>query len=418
MTSNIFAIDVFAGAGGLMEGFKRAGFNFIAHIEKDKYCCQTLETRLIYHFLKNSGEENTYYRYLYDEIDRKKLTGYCKDEISNICEGVINIEISDETLPYIIDRIKYRMREQGIKSVDIIIGGPPCQAYSLVGRARDPYGMKSDPRNYLYRYYIQLLEEFNPEIFVFENVPGILTAGKGKFFKNMTGHFEEAGYEIHYELLNSSDFMVLQNRKRVILTGWKKENNFCFPEFQKTDHSYRVNDIFVDLPRLHPGEGDDRAPMKYEGAAIGYLREMNIRTDKDLVVHHKARKHRELDLKIYRLALEYFYQGRRIKYIDLPEEWQTHKNKESFLDRFKVVDLNARASHTVVAHISKDGHYYIHPDREQLRSITVREAARIQSFPDNYIFEGPRTSQFAQVGNAVPPLMAYNIALKIKEMLR
>jgi DNA (cytosine-5)-methyltransferase 1 len=113
------------------------------------------------------------------------------------------------------------VRARNIKKVNILIGGPPCQAYSLVGRARDPYRMEKDPRNYLYRYYVSILEEFKPEVFVFENVPGILTAGKGQLFRDIQQYFKNAGYEIEYRILNSADFLVLQNRKRVILSFLK-----------------------------------------------------------------------------------------------------------------------------------------------------------------------------------------------------
>lgn len=415
--TELFALDLFAGAGGLMEGFKRAGINFIAHVEKDKYCCETLKTRLFYHFLKENGEEDLYYKYLYDEISKEEFLNIYPGEFQEISEGVINAEINDQSLPSIVYTVKKRMKKKNIRSVDIIIGGPPCQAYSLVGRARDPYKMEKDPRNYLYRYYVSILEEFKPSMFVFENVPGILTAGRGKLFSDIQEYFKKAGYIIDYRILNSVDFMVLQNRKRVILIGWREGSGLYYPDFKKVQHNYRVKDLLVDLPPLKPGEGEDRKPLQYSGPPSDYLIKTGIRTDKDAVIHHKAREHRAIDLEIYRIAIEYYRNGKKLKYTDLPETLQTHKNRHSFLDRFKVVDWEAPFSHTVVAHISKDGHYYIHPDENQLRSITVREAARIQSFPDNYIFEGPRTQQFIQVGNAVPPLMAYAIAVEIKKLL-
>ena len=133
---------------------------------------------------------------------------------------------------------------------------------------------------------------------------------------------------------------------------------------------------------------------------------------------HVARTHIERDRKIYREVIAaWFNEKKRIKYTDLPDELCTHRNRNAFLDRFKVVASDMPACHTMMAHISKDGHYFIHPDIEQARSITVREAARIQSFPDDFYFEGSRTAAFTQIGNAVPPLMAKGIAEKIKEML-
>jgi DNA (cytosine-5)-methyltransferase 1 len=415
--TELFAIDLFAGVGGLMEGFKRAGINFIAHVEKDKYCCETIKTRLFYHFLKENNEEDLYYKYLYGEIGREEFLNIYPAEFQEIAEGVINTEINDQNLPAIIHTICERIKRKNLKNIDIVIGGPPCQAYSLVGRARDPYNMEKDPRNYLYRYYVSILEEFKPEVFVFENVPGILTAGKGKLFKDIQQYFKNAGYEIEYRILNSADFFVLQNRKRVILMGWKKGSGLRYPTFEKIDHNYKVKDLLSDLPPLKPGEGEDRKPLQYSGPPSDYLIKAGIRSYRDVVIHHKARNHRAMDREIYRIAIEYYRNGKKLRYTDLPEHLQTHRNKDSFLDRFKVVDWEAPFCHTVVAHISKDGHYYIHPDINQLRSITVREAARIQSFPDNYIFEGPRTQQFIQVGNAVPPLMAYCIAVEIRRML-
>ena len=138
----------------------------------------------------------------------------------------------------------------------------------------------------------------------------------------------------------------------------------------------------------------------------------------DVLTLHKSRPNKERDIEIYKRAIELWNNGhKRLNYNDLPEELKTHKNRHSFVDRFKVVEGDESCCHTVLAHLSKDGHYFIHPDIEQHRSITVREAARIQSFPDSYYFEGPRTAQFVQVGNAVPPLMSKGIALGMAEQL-
>ncbi|MCK4339269.1 MAG: DNA cytosine methyltransferase, partial [Candidatus Cloacimonetes bacterium] len=168
---------------------------------------------------------------------------------------------------------------------------------------------------------------------------------------------------------------------------------------------------------LKAGEGSENAQDYKINSINDYLRKTKIRTHYDKVINHVARSHRKADLEIYSYAINKYLKGERIKYTDLPEELQFHKNRKDFLDRFKVIDRNASASHTIVSHIAKDGHYYIHPDIDQLRSLTVREVARLQSFPDSYKFEGPRTAQFIQVGNAVPPLMAEAIAKEIKTML-
>lgn len=411
------AIDLFAGAGGLTEGFVLNGIDFVAHIEKDRDCCETLKTRLFYHFLRQNNDEDFYYRFFRREISKEKFTGRYSAEFEQISRKVLNIEIGKETIDCIFDSIDKSMKESGVKAIDLIVGGPPCQSYSLVGRARNTW-QEDDPRNYLYIYYVEFLKRYRPEIFVFENVPGILSIKNGELFREIKKLFSKAGYEVEHSILNSADFMVLQNRKRVILIGWRKKSRYSYPEFKPLKHDYRVKDILLDLPSLKAGQGEKDAPVEYTAGISAYLAETGIRKTKDIVVHHRARPINNIDYERYRIAIEKFMEGKRIKYTDFPESLQTQKNKRSFLDRFKVVDWNACCSHTVVAHLSKDGHYYIHPDIKQIRSITVREAARIQSFPDNYLFEGSLSSQFRQVGNAVPPLMAHLLALKIKEMLK
>ena len=155
--------------------------------------------------------------------------------------------------------------------------------------------------------------------------------------------------------------------------------------------------------------------MEYTDKISKYLKETNIRTKKDCVINHSARFHNPRDRQIYRLVINAWNNNhQRLSYDELPEELTTHKNKKSFLDRFKIVAGDLHYSHTIMAHLSKDGHYFIHPDIDQARSITVREAARLQSFPDNYKFEGPRTSQFKQVGNAVPIGLATAIGQAIQ----
>lgn len=149
-----------------------------------------------------------------------------------------------------------------------------------------------------------------------------------------------------------------------------------------------------------------------------YLLDSGIRCNDDILTHHECRFHNNRDIEIYRRVITAWNDGhRRLRYTDLPEELCTHKNRNAFLDRYKVVAADLQCSHTMVAHISKDGHYFIHPDLAQCRSLSVREAARVQSFPDNYFFEGPRSAKFVQIGNAVPPLMAKGLAQGIRGIL-
>ena len=403
-------IDLFAGAGGLSEGFVEIGFEPVVHVELDSHACRTLETRLVYHKLKKENKLQYYYQYLKGNIDRETfINKYGNKQISN---SILNKEIGKDN-QYIFDSIDKKLKKS---NVELIIGGPPCQAYSLVGRARDKNNMKNDPRNFLYIEYGKFLQKYTPKVFVFENVIGLITANNGKYFKDMQSYFKQIGYHIDYQIQNSEHFGVLQKRKRIILIGWQKNLNFQYPNFDNHTYSFNIRDILSDLKKLKPGEENNIT--NYTKKPNDYLKQFSIRTEQEpFATLHIARPHNERDLKIYNIAIKKWLDKKeRLKYPDLPEELKTHKNQKSFLDRYKVVDIFG-LSHTMVAHIAKDGHHYIYPDKNQVRSLSVREAARIQSFPDNYYFEGGRSAAFKQIGNAVPPLMSKEIAKKIKELL-
>jgi DNA (cytosine-5)-methyltransferase 1 len=405
-------IDLFAGAGGLSEGFIREGFKPIAHVEMNKDACDTLKTRTTYHWLKENKKADLYNDYLKSQTKIKEELW--KNIPEHLINSVINKEISESTLPEIFKKID---KELNGNSIDLIIGGPPCQAYSLVGRARKD--MESDPRNHLYKHYVKFLEKYQPKMFVFENVPGILSAKNGEYLSKIFESVRNAGYEVAIppkNHLNAKDFGVLQDRKRVIIIGWKKELNLKYPEFETAEYSFQIlKDLFSDLKPLKNGEGTLSA-VEYAKPATEYLRQTNIRNGLDFVTQHIVRPNNDNDLEIYQIATERWNNGKRLNYAELPKRLINHSNTDSFVNRFHVVDGKG-VSHTVVAHIAKDGHYYIHPDEKQNRSISVREAARIQSFPDDYFFEGSRTGAFKQIGNAVPPLMAQKIAEKIREMI-
>lgn len=411
-------IDLFAGAGGFSEGFKRAGFEPIAHVEVDLAACFTLKTRLAYYYLVKNDKIDIYVQYLRGTINREQLYSHVP---SHILQTVINLPISGKNNPaifQIIDKLK------GNSDIDIIVGGPPCQAYSVVGRARDKNGMKDDHRNYLYIQYGRFLKKYTPKLFVFENVIGLLSAEKGKYFSNIKSYFRRLGYDVEPFIVNANQFGVLQNRRRVIIIGSKKDLNFSIDELANKDSfHYEVSSIFNDLPEIHAGDGVDKF-SEYTSEINDYLRFANIRNGIGVLTQHVSRPHTEQDKEIYRIAINKWRRNRdRLDYNDLPERLKTHNNRESFLDRFKVVADDLMCSQTVVAHIAKDGHYYIHPDIKQNRSISIREAARLQSFPDNYYFEGVkeghnRTSAFKQIGNAVPPLMIEKIAKKLMNYLK
>jgi DNA (cytosine-5)-methyltransferase 1 len=404
-------IDLFAGAGGLSEGFIRKEFEPVAHVEVDKAACYTLKTRSAYHYLKSIEKYDTYISYLKGDISRTELYSYIPKEI---LESVINLPIGSESNPLIHKKIQEILAG---KEVDLIIGGPPCQAYSLVGRARSTNGMKGDQRNYLYVHYAKFLEKYNPKLFVFENVIGLKSAGNGVYLKNMEKLFLKKGYAMKLFTIEANNFGVLQNRKRIVIIGWQKNLSLNVPNLEEIRYAsvHKVEMLFNDLPKIQAGEGKDKY-VKYRTKTNQYLNESCIRNGIEILTQHISRPHTQQDKEIYRIAVEKWNAGNeRLNYNDLPSHLKTHQNRSSFFDRFKVVAADKPFTQTVVAHIAKDGHYYIHPDIGQNRSITVREAARLQSFPDDYYFEGVkeganRTSAFKQIGNAVPPLMAEGLA--------
>ncbi|MER2121475.1 MAG: DNA cytosine methyltransferase [Solibacillus sp.] len=399
-------IDLFAGAGGLSEGFRQEGFDILAHVEMDKSACNTLRTREAYYYLKEQNEIDKYKDYLLGNISREELYNNIPLEILN---KVIEKEINNKTIPQIFNELDVLV---GTEEVDLIIGGPPCQAYSTAGISRDPNRMKNDPRNYFYRYYVRFLRKYQPKMFVFENVRGILSAQEGKVFKNIKRNMSNAGYKVDYRILNASNFGVSQLRERVIIIGWKKDLPFDYPEFYTDIETPVIKTLFKDLPKIQSGQSLNGLNQYTDenNNEINGIRPF----DWNILTQHISRPNNEKDLNIYKLVAEAWEkEGKLLKYNELPDELKTHKNTDTFLDRYKNVKYNT-FSHTIVAHISKDGHYYIHPDIEQNRSLTVREAARIQSFPDDFYFEDSRSAAFKQIGNAVPPLMAKEIAKKLK----
>lgn len=410
-------LDLFAGAGGLSEGFVREGFESVAHIEFWEAACFTLKTREAFHYLDKHGMQELYANYLKGKISRSELYSNVPQKIldSVICE-----EIEEKTISKIFRKIDSL---KGDSKIDLILGGPPCQAYSLVGRARDPNGMKDDKRNYLFLHYAKFLEKYQPKYFIFENVLGLLSAkdkNGNKYFDLMCEEFKKVGYQTEYQILSADDFGVLQKRKRVILIGKKTGEKFIYPMPELIQHKFTVASAFSGLPALQAGMGDVHY-CKMLNTHSRWLDENNIATNYP-VTFHCARPNCKRDLQIYKRAvLLWNKQKKRLNYNELPNGLKTHANQTTFLDRYKVVVDNEKASQTVVAHIAKDGHYYIHPDVEQNRSITPREAARLQTFPDDYYFESAsgkpsRTDAFKQIGNAVPVLLAQKIAHKLGEI--
>lgn len=431
-------IDLFSGGGGLTEGFARQGYNIIAHVEKDKWACETLKTRIIFNYLKHYNDLELYYDYVrsakdYRQIDENRakifikypeLRERLKYEVLNYTFGEPTEDANSTGINEIINKIKESMRYNRVRKIGLIIGGPPCQAYSLVGRGVMKDKAEADKRNYLFRYYKQIVEHFSPKMFVFENVPGIITAKNGEILKAINDEFNEIGYTLlsgvndnpRGNIVECVKLGIPQNRKRVILFGFKKELMLEYPKIEKYKlniHNITTKDAIGDLPKRQSNEGKLGEILPYPNLSEISEYQKLMREDSKFVTLHQTRFHNELDKRNYRDAIKKASIGKSLVYTDIPKERRTHKNIEAFVDRYKVHWWN-NTPHTILAHLAKDGHYNIHPDLEQCRSLSVREAARIQTFPDNYFFEGPRTAQYIQVGNAVPPLLAEMIAKAIK----
>lgn len=392
-------IDLFAGCGGLSEGFYKQGFHALAHVEIDPTACKTLRTRMEH--------------YGYDNAD----------------DAVLEMDITRDD---VIECIEKTVKGQ---SVDIIIGGPPCQAYSSLGRAKDDNAMQDDPRNYLFESYVKVLNHYMPQFFVFENVTGMLTAKiNGEHIVNKIVASLGENYKVKFDpklnVLNSANYGVPQIRKRVIIIGVRKdigiEPEEMYASILKTHYDpemteaekkglkkyVTVRDAIEELPPLRPGEGKSSVPFNYS-----FKNEFLKRIGSESLTclrDHVARNHNATDIERYTTMAREHWTFQEM--LDRREDLR-HEKARVFGNSYTVQwwDLPSK---TIIAHLYKDGNQFIHPDYKQGRTFTVREAARIQSFPDDFVFEGPRTEQFKQIGNAVPPLFAEAIAKGMKEQLK
>lgn len=415
-------IDLFSGAGGLTEGFHRLGFEIVCHVEMDKAACETLKLRDYYYFLKENNRLNDYKRIL-EKDSKKEVISNIPIEIS---KRTIHQEINDNTINCIFDQINNILGKN--KEVSGVIGGPPCQAYSTIGRARNQHKKSTDTRIYLYKYYIEFLKKYNPHFFVFENVKGLLsfkdingeylfTRKNGLLKGKMYDEFIKAGYNIDFNILNTKNYEVPQSRERIIIFGVKKEEKNLTKEFfvklnkLSSEETIPVKKVFEDLPVLKAGD----VVNKYKKENPNEYIKKYYRQEKVPLTQNEARAHNKRDLKIYKLVVEAKRRNHNLKYNELPVELKTHRRENDFLDRFKALSWE-EPSHTIVAHIAKDGNHYIHPDICQNRSITIREAARLQGFPDDFYFLSSRTQAFKQIGNAVPPIFSEKIAKIIKSI--
>ena len=439
------AIDLFAGCGGISEGFVNAGFKVAAYLECDHHAAETLRTRFVFHSLSEINKLAWYDKCFREEILRETLLERFAEIADGVEASVVEKRFGEHRYVDIISAIRNALKLQHIAKVNVLLGGPPCQAYSLVGRSRDPDRMENDGRHFLYEHYLHVLADLRPDFFVLENVPGLLSAKAAgqDMFQKMLADFAaiEPAYEVapsysEYRqnprdyLVNSLWYGVPQTRLRVILIGYRRALARANPKIKlvfrrllanKSGNVFTVTDAIGDLPELTPGEGKDGWFAEYEPKSLTKYQSWAHRLSAG-ICNHRARTHMPSDLDRYRFFIGHHLNGnRRATLVDLlqerPDLTPEHDHLDKFIDRFKVQLWN-RPSATVMAHIAKDGHYYIHPDIHQCRSFTVREAARCQSFPDNFKFEGPRTEQFKQVGNAVPPRMACAIAKVLMQELR
>lgn len=499
MNKSIPIIDLFAGPGGLGEGFsslkQSSGepvFSIKVSIEKDPVAHRTLSLRAIYRQFGKEQIPESYYDYIKGNMDRADFEK--KPEIreaAKLAHIEANCAILGETPNELIDQ----WIDQGLQKETewVLIGGPPCQAYSLAGRSRmkgkgaDPCAFESDHRHLLYKEYLRIITKFKPAIFVMENVKGILssTLDGSLIFERIMSDLSSLGSDTEYDLksfvvdketgksvlpkdfiITSENYGIPQARHRVILLGIRKGLTIsAFKKIPQKPRSTNVLQTIAGLPKIRSRISREKDsftkwldtlkqattslqcwPHDKAEEIAGVMKNAVIEAshhescgavfipgapdfsgmpaelkewleDERLggVIQHESRSHMRSDLKRYLFAASYakvMQISPKLKQFPgslLPEHRNVHDKDVPFVDRFRV-QVDHMPSTTIVSHIAKDGHYYIHYDPSQCRSLTVREAARLQTFPDNYFFEGNRTQQYVQVGNAVPPLLAKQLA--------
>lgn len=507
-TGEVLVVDLFAGPGGLGEGISSVlsedgnnPFEIAISVEKEPSAHRTLTTRAFYRKIKGlNGGLESYFRYVRGELTRQELFSLYPEHAQKAKEETLD---KPRALGEDNALIHARIRElldahQGPK---VVIGGPPCQAYSLAGRSRNAgiigYKAEDDHRNFLYKEYLKVLSIAQPDVFVMENVRGILSAkinGKVMFpqiLKDLREPGKVAGvsgvsnYRIYSlvveakdpespEYADSSDFLIRsehygvpQARHRVILLGVRQDIT-CIPDtIVPMEKIVTVEEVLSDLPPLRSGFSKQKdiqeiwekqirvhgerlkriLRTKFDREAVDslnlepllglerqscfseelerkippHLKDWYLNNHPGCVLNHATRGHMTSDLLryAYSSAFTKLSGGTSPKARDFPIELAPdHENWDSgdHVDRFRTQAANKCAT-TVTSHISKDGHYFIHYDPRQCRSLTVREAARLQTFPDNYLFEGTRTEQYVQVGNAVPPYLAQQIGKVVMKLL-
>lgn len=400
-------IDLFVGCGGLSEGFEQSRkYKMIGAVEWELSPVKELRN----HLKNRWGIQDSEERVLQFDIQRtEELFNGWKDKKFGESKG--------------LDALV------GNRQLDVIIGGPPCQAYSVAGRIRDEHGMREDYRNYLFESYLKVVQHYKPRVFVFENVPGILSAKPGdgsvRIIDLIQKAFADAGYAVLPDLSNAiidmTEYGVPQNRKRIIILGVSKEHygdkaeamvekfySSYLPEY-KIEKKATVRDAIGDLPKLRPLD----EPISYLG------RKLSHSVSDPLINGHISRFHNKRDIELFKFLEEDIASG-RMKYTSaksLKTLYTKLTGKTSNVHKYYVLRWD-EPSNLIPAHLFKDGLRHIHPDPEQARTITVREAARLQTFPDNYYFNCSQTDAFKMIGNAVPPLFAKKVAYAIYHLIQ
>lgn len=398
-------LDLFAGCGGLTDGFMQTGcYNDIAAVEWKEPQVRTLRNRLLNKWKKTNAEESV----LHFDIQREDelFGGWSNDPVFGDSKG-----------------LDYYVNEAS--GIDIIIGGPPCQAYSVAGRVRDEHGMEDDYRNYLFEHYLSIVDRYRPDLFIFENVPGILSAaphGK-KVSEIIPKEFAKKGYIITNDLsnaiVNAADYNVPQNRKRVIMVGINKE------VFGGIDIQAMLKDFYENILPSHKGKTitvrqaiGDLPKLEAYWDEEHHSKRISHSTPSCDLTWHQPRYNNTRDMDTYKTLAEDIESGKR-EYDSkkISELYEEKIGSKSPIHRYHVLDPD-QPSTTIIAHLHKDGNRFIHYDSKQARSITPREAGLLQSFDKDFEFLGARGNVYEMIGNAVPPQLAKALALSVVTLLK
>lgn len=405
-------IDLFAGCGGLSEGFLQTEkFEGLAHVEWETPMVNTLRQRLIdkWHHSENEAKK----RVIKFDVQKTEelIHGNWTEETKKLYEKENHKSVVEKGLAGLV----------GNETVDLIIGGPPCQAYSIAGRAQDPNSMKDDYRNYLFESFVKIVAFFKPKAFVFENVPGLLSAcpGDKPVRERIFEAFKAIGYDIRTpETLKESvycaeDFDVPQKRNRIIIIGTKHDSVFNTEDFYTALNAHKskaahktVKDAIGMMPKLTPKDKIEK---------VGRANISHEQLNGEQIDLHIPRYHGKRDQRLFTewLAnnMNKFSQKEKMEfYTKITGHTSNHI-------KYRNIEWD-KPSPTIVAHLHKDGYMFIHPDIEQLRTITIREAALLQSFPMDYKFVASNPYCYKMIGNAVPVLFAKGIAEAMYDVLK